>query len=86
VFITEYYLGIRIRKYEMGGACGTYGGKNYIQGLGGEFKRNDTTGKISRVKDDNIKVDFKAIVLDILAHVRTGSYIHDTEPSNFPIP
>jgi hypothetical protein len=25
-------------------------------------------------------------VLDILAHVRTGSYIHDTEPSNFPIP
>jgi hypothetical protein len=57
-------LGVEIKKKEMGGACGTYEEKKYVQGFGGESKRNDTTRKINRVKEDNIKVGFKVIVLE----------------------
>jgi hypothetical protein len=34
VLLTKYYSGGKIKKNEMGGACGTYGGQErYIQGL-----------------------------------------------------
>jgi hypothetical protein len=46
----------------MGGTCGTYGGKKYVQGFGGESKRNDTTKKGNSVQEDIIKVEFKVIV------------------------
>ena len=35
--VTKYYSGDRIKKNEMGGACGTYERQgSYIQGSGGE--------------------------------------------------
>jgi hypothetical protein len=46
VLRTKYYLGDRIKKNEMGGACGTYGGEERcIQGYAGETWGKETIWK-----------------------------------------
>jgi hypothetical protein len=50
VLITKYYLGNKIEKNEMGGACSTYGGKDRcIQDFGGE-----TCGKATYLGDPGV--------------------------------
>jgi hypothetical protein len=44
--LTEYYSGYHLKKDEIGGSCGTYGGKNkYIKGFGEKMWRKETTCK-----------------------------------------
>jgi hypothetical protein len=42
----KYYLGVRIEKNEIGGACSTYGGEErYVQDIGGKIGGKETTWK-----------------------------------------
>ena len=46
VLLTEYSAGGKIEKNEMGGACGTYGGRERgAQGSGAEAWGKETTGE-----------------------------------------
>ena len=46
VLLTEYCAGGKIKKNEMGGACGAYGGgERGAQGSGGETWGNETIGE-----------------------------------------
>jgi hypothetical protein len=47
ILITKYYSGNQIEKTEMGGACGTYGGRvRCIPDFGGKTRGNATTWEI----------------------------------------
>jgi hypothetical protein len=44
---TEYYSGFKIKKDEIGAACGMHGRKQrYTRGFGDETRRKETTWKI----------------------------------------
>ena len=44
IFYVHNHAGDQIKKNEMGGVCGTYGGqKRCIQGYGGEIRRKENT-------------------------------------------
>ena len=46
VLLTQYCAGDKIEKNEMGGACGTYGGREMCaQGFGGETWGTETIGE-----------------------------------------
>jgi hypothetical protein len=48
----------KIKKNEMGKACGMYGeGERRVQGFGGETLGKKTTGEPRRRWEDNIKTD-----------------------------
>ena len=53
---------MKIKKNEMGGACGTYGGEERrVQGFGGETWRKETTGETKCRWEDNIKMDLREV-------------------------
>ena len=46
IFYVNNHAGDQIKRNEMGGVCGTYGGhKRCIQGFGGEIRRKENTRK-----------------------------------------
>jgi len=58
VKFTQYCLGDKIEKNEMGGACSTYGGKERcIQGFGGKPEGKKPLGRPRRRWKVNMKMD-----------------------------
>jgi len=56
VFITKYFSGNQIRKYEMGRVCGTYGeGRRAYRALMGRTEENRLPDRSRRRWNDNIK-------------------------------
>ena len=60
---THYSAGDKIEKNEMGGACGTYGGRERCaQGFGGEKPEGKRPlGRPRRRWEDNIKMDLREV-------------------------
>jgi len=57
------YWGDCIKKNEMDGACGTYGGDvSCLEGFGGKAEGKRLLGKPVRGWEDNIKINFQDIV------------------------
>jgi hypothetical protein len=75
-FLTKDYLTDQIKKNEMDGACGMYGGEErFIQGFGGKLKRKRRLGRCRCRWKDDIKVNLKEVGWEIvdwidLAHDR----------------
>jgi hypothetical protein len=60
--ITQYCAAGKIKKNEMGWACGAYGGgERCAQGFGEEAWGNETIGRPRRRWDDNIKMDLEKV-------------------------
>jgi hypothetical protein len=59
VLLTKYYSVDQMKKNEMDGACGTYGGQERcLQGFGGETLGKEPLGRPRRRWEDNIKMGF----------------------------
>ena len=55
-------MGDKIKKNEMGGACGTYGGRERCaQGFSGETEGKRPLGRPRRRWEDNIKMDLQEV-------------------------
>jgi hypothetical protein len=58
VLLTKYYLGNRIEKDRMGGACSTYGkSRGVYRKLVGKSERRRPLGRPGRRWEDNINMD-----------------------------
>ena len=57
VLLTQYCAGDKIEKNEMGGACGTYGGRGVYKVLVGKPEGKRPLGRPRRRWEDNIKMD-----------------------------
>ena len=60
VLLAQYCADDKIENNEMGGACGTYGGKERCtQGFGGKPEGKRPLGRPRRRWEDNIKIDLQ---------------------------
>ena len=59
---TQYFASDKIKKNEMGVACGAYGGgERHVQGIGGESCGKKPLGRPRRRWEDNIKMDLHEV-------------------------
>jgi len=65
VLLTQYTLVDKIEKYEMGGACSTYGERRDVyRVLVGKPEEKRTLGRPRHRWEDNIKMDLQEVGLD----------------------